>query len=128
MILALEHFRPYVDGVQVKLDTDHRNLTFLQNVKHSSGQLARWAMRLSEFNYDLSYRPGRLMQVADCLSRNALPEELTSEQMEQIAHTVHVAELDPGLFQASYTTVCPSPAVVPSGSVDQHAGPDGSGV
>jgi len=64
VILALEHFRPYIDGVQVKLDTDHRNLTFLQNVKHSSGQLARWAMRLSEFSYDLSYRPGRLMQVA----------------------------------------------------------------
>ena len=28
VILALEHFKPVIDGVTVKLDTDHRNLTF----------------------------------------------------------------------------------------------------
>ena len=27
VILALEHFKPYIDGVKVFLDSDHRNLT-----------------------------------------------------------------------------------------------------
>ena len=54
VIMALEHFKPFIEGVRVQLDTDHRRLTWIQNVKHSSGQLARWAMRLSEFNFDLS--------------------------------------------------------------------------
>ena len=53
VIMGLEHFKPYIDGVKVFLDTDHRNLTFISNIKHSSGQLARWAMRLSEYNYEL---------------------------------------------------------------------------
>ena len=91
VIMALEHFRPYIDGVTVSLDTDHRNLTFLQNIKHSEGQLARWAMRLSEFNYKLKYRPGKHMEVADCLSRNPLPEQLTDEQLAQV-FVVNVAE------------------------------------
>lgn len=78
--MALEHFKPYIDGVQVHLDTDHRNLRFIESVKHSTGQLARWAMRLSEFNYKLKYRPGSEMHVADCLSRNPLPEEIDKEE------------------------------------------------
>ena len=69
-----------IDGVQVSLDTDHRNLQFVVNIKHSSGQLARWAMRLSEFNYKLAYRPGNQMPVADCLSRNPRDVTLTEEE------------------------------------------------
>ena len=87
VIMALEHFKPYIDGVRVTLDSDHRNLTFIKNVKHSSGQLARWAMRLSEYDFELKYRPGKQMEVADCLSRNALPQELSEEEMEVIMHT-----------------------------------------
>ena len=69
-ILSLEYFRPIIDGIQVHLDTDHRNLQFVENIKHSSEKLARWAMRLSEFNYKIAYKPGKDMLVADCLSRN----------------------------------------------------------
>jgi len=79
VILALEHFKPYIDGVRVSLDTDHRNLQFIRDIKHSSGQLARWAMRLSEYDFELKYRPGKQMEVADCLSRNPLPVEVTEE-------------------------------------------------
>ena len=68
----------------VQLDTDHRNLTWIQNAKHSSGQLARWAMRLSEFNFDLRYRPGVDNQVADALSRNPLPQELSNEEASSV--------------------------------------------
>ena len=104
VILGLEHFKPMIDGVCVQLDTDHRNLTWLENVKHSTGQLARWAMRLSEFNYKLKYRPGNLMQVADCLSRNPLAQEVTDQEMEQIMHTVSIVEIEPALFELSFHT------------------------
>ena len=102
VILALEYFKPVIDGVTVKLDTDHRNLTFLENVKHSTRQLARWAMRLSELNYELRYRPGKLMQVADCLSRNALPEEVSQEQMDQIMYTASFNEIEPRCFSVTF--------------------------
>lgn len=100
VIMGLEHFKPYIDGVTVKLDTDHRNLTFLSNVKHSSGQLARWAMRLSEYNYELRYRPGKQMEVADCLSRNAIGQELSEEEMEVIMYTALISQLEFGEYDA----------------------------
>ena len=39
------------------------------NVRHDSGRLARWALRLSEFNFHLEGIPGAQNQVADGLSR-----------------------------------------------------------
>jgi hypothetical protein len=84
VIMALEHFKPFIEVVRVELDTDHRNLTWIQNVKHSSGQLARWAMRLSEFNFQLKYRAGIDNQVADALSRNPIPQELSQEEAASV--------------------------------------------
>ena len=96
VILALEHFKPYIDGVRVSLDTDHRNLQFIRDVRHSSGQLARWAMRLSEYDFELKYRPGKQMEVADCLSRNPLPIEVTEEEMAPILYTFNVTQQECG--------------------------------
>jgi len=94
VIMALEHLKPFIEGVRVQLDTDHRNLTWIQNVKHSSGQLARWAMRLSEFNFDLRYRPGVDNQVADALSRNLLPQELSNEEASSVMFAMYFQRLE----------------------------------
>lgn len=94
VIIALEHFKPFIDGVRVQLDTDHRNLTCLKDIKHSSGQLARWAMRLSEFNFELKYRPGKYMQMADRLSRNALPQELSEDELAAVTMCMNVAKIE----------------------------------
>ena len=81
VILALEHFRLFIEGHPTTLETDHRNLTFLINNRHSSGQLARWAMRLEQFTSALkmTFRPGKDNPVADCLSRNPQPREAELE-------------------------------------------------
>ena len=102
VIMALEHFKPFIEGVRVQLDTDHRNLTWIQNVKHSSGQLARWAMRLSEFNFDLRYRPGVDNQVADALSRNPLPQELSNEEASSVMLAVYFQRLDAELCASAH--------------------------
>ncbi|MEM1013837.1 MAG: RNase H-like domain-containing protein, partial [Planctomycetota bacterium] len=78
---CLEHFRPIISGRETRLETDHKNLTFLRRQTHSSGQLARWAYRLGEFDNELlSYRAGKDMPVADELSRNPLPEEIELDE------------------------------------------------
>ena len=71
VLYACESLRPYLQNNRPFLiQTDHKNLTWLRNVKHDSGRLARWALRLSEFSYFLEHIPGTANSEADALSRN----------------------------------------------------------
>src|SRR5215475_9341355 len=69
LILALERFRPYIEGQQIVVETDHRPLRWLYNIKSTSAKLQRWALRLQEFQFEIRHLPGRDNVVADCLSR-----------------------------------------------------------
>ena len=73
LISTLEYFRHYIDGQSVHLSTDHKNITWISNLKGQSGRLGRWVLRLSEFNVVVGYKKGRLMYIADCMSRNPTP-------------------------------------------------------
>ena len=75
MISTLEYFRHYIDGSPVYLDTDHRNITWLGKVRGRSDRLGRWILRLSEFNALITWRKGKYMHIADCMSRNSQPGE-----------------------------------------------------
>jgi hypothetical protein len=44
-------------------------LQWLENQKDNNGRLGRWAILLAGTNYKIRYRPGRLHQNVDCLSR-----------------------------------------------------------
>ena len=74
LIATLENFHHYIDGVRVHLQTDHKNVLWLSSMKKLSGRLGRWVLRLSEYDAVISYRKGRYMFVADCLSRNSRVE------------------------------------------------------
>ena len=51
-------------------------------------------MRLSEYNFELRYRPGKKMEVADCLSRNSLDKELTEAELEPVMYCCNVNQLE----------------------------------
>lgn len=69
MVYAIEKFRPYVDGVHFTVLTDHSALQWLHKMKDPHGRLARWAMKLQQFSYDIVHRPGKTHTVPDALSR-----------------------------------------------------------
>ena len=62
-----EFFRHYVLGSPFELQTDHESLKWLNNPR-STGKLARWAIRLSEFDFTPKYRPGKHHVNVDALS------------------------------------------------------------
>ena len=71
VLYACENLRPYLQNNRPFLiQTDHKNLMWLKNVKHDSGRLARWALRLAEFPYFLEHIQGTANPEADALSRN----------------------------------------------------------
>ena len=84
IIATLEHFHPIIDGQHLRLQTDHKNLRYLMDMKNPTGRLGRWVMRLSEFDFELSYRKGKFMDIADCLSRNAQRDTKFRDDSEDV--------------------------------------------
>ena len=70
VVWSCEALRPYLTGRQFVLETDHSNLVWLlaSNVQRT-GRLARWVLRLQEFDFQIRHRPGKANTNADALSR-----------------------------------------------------------
>ena len=59
VIWACETFHRYVWGRKFVIQTDHANLQWLQAVSPQKSRLARWAMRLAEYDLELQHRSGK---------------------------------------------------------------------
>lgn len=69
IIWAVKHFRPYLFGRKFKLVTDHRPLTWLFSITDPGSRLARWRLKLEEYDYEIIFKPGKTNKNADALSR-----------------------------------------------------------
>ena len=73
IIRAFEEWRPELMGTEpgmpVKILTDHKALEYFKTTKQLSRRQARWAEKLSEYNFVITYRPGAKNGKADILTR-----------------------------------------------------------
>lgn len=73
IVFAIEKLRPYLGGFHFTVISDHMSLKWLNSIKSPSGRIARWAVFLQQFDFEVQYRKGSMNQLADSLSRNPLP-------------------------------------------------------
>ena len=69
VVLALEHFDPYLYGRQVILRTDNAEVSWMKNLRAPTGQTARWLERIQQYDLVIQHREGRSHNNADALSR-----------------------------------------------------------
>ena len=74
VVECLKHWRGYLWGRKFHLITDHAALKWLHTMRDTaeggvSSRLTRWVMRLQEYQFDVTHKPGLLHQDADALSR-----------------------------------------------------------
>jgi len=66
--------RPFVEGTRFTVRTDHAALKWMLHMDSAHGRLARWRLRLAEFDYVVQTRPGASHPAVDTMSRISTPE------------------------------------------------------
>ena len=69
VVWAIRKFRYYLEGYHFTVITDHSSLKWLHNLRNPTGRLARWALDLLEYDFDIVHRKRAMHHDPDALSR-----------------------------------------------------------
>lgn len=87
VVKSVQHWRGELRSVAnpFKILTDHQNLRHFMTAQRLSERQARWALLLTEHQFTLEHRPGRLSQRPDALSRREqdMPKGSDDQRLEK---------------------------------------------
>jgi len=72
IVFALKIWRHYLCGTRFEVFSDHKSLKYLFDKKELNMRQRRWIEFLKDYDFELSYHPGKANAVADALSRKSL--------------------------------------------------------
>ena len=96
ILFGLEKFHTYVYGREIKVETDHKPLIsiFSKAMHNAPRRLQRMMLRMQHYNFQLVFKPGSEVIVADALSRaypvscNADQSQIFNEELAMLSDTV----------------------------------------
>ena len=72
VVFALKIWRHYLYGSRFEVFSDHKSLKYLFDQKELNMRQRRWMEFLKDYDFELSYHPGKANVVADALSRKSV--------------------------------------------------------
>ena len=69
VVAGIRHFQHYLYGRKFTVFTDHNAVRWLMNIREPTGRLARWALVLQQYDFEIVHRAGKNNGNADALSR-----------------------------------------------------------
>ena len=75
----VRYYKHYLLGRKFVVRSDHESLKWLYSLKEPKHRIARWIEVLSEFDFELEYRPGRKHSNADAMSRCPNPRQCSCD-------------------------------------------------
>lgn len=115
VLWSIEKLRPYLEGIPFSVITDHHSLQWLHNLKEPTGRLARWAIRLQQYDSSIIHRKGKDHVVPDLLSR-AVPV-VSAVDLETT--TLH-SDIKDRLYKRLFQNVLNTPAKFPKFKIEDH--------
>jgi len=86
LVFGCDKFHSYVFGLpHIELETDHKPLITIskKHLNEMTPRIQRMMMRLQKYTYELSYKPGKYLVVADALSRARPAQGLNTDGTEE---------------------------------------------
>ena len=68
-VAGVKYFQPYLYARKFTIHTDHNAVRWLMNIREPTGRLARWALLLQQYDFEIVHRAGRSNGNAGALSR-----------------------------------------------------------
>lgn len=81
--LGIQAFNTYLMGRKFQVQTDHRSLKWLSQLKESNSRLTRWSLFLQTYDFLISHRSGKKNANADTLSRLGMDNHQTCLMQEK---------------------------------------------
>jgi hypothetical protein len=104
---GIEHYRYYLFGRKFHIITDHQPLYWLLTTPNLRGKFARWAVILSEYDFDIQHRAGAKHQNVDALSRLSVDNDVSSVLQRSMGLWAAHKATSAGLM-AAYSLIAPS--------------------
>src|SRR5262249_18854260 len=88
VVHALKILRHYLYGEQFEVFTDHKSLKYIFSQKDLNLRQRRWLEFLKDYDFAMSYHPGKANVVADALSRKKLKSLFLKKQWQLVINAV----------------------------------------
>ncbi|GAU42300.1 hypothetical protein TSUD_136860 [Trifolium subterraneum] len=98
VVLAIQHWRPYLLGRRFTVSTDQKSLKQLLQQRIVTAEQQNWTAKLLGYDFEIVYKQGKLNKGADALSRvhegqiNSMISQLKWIQIEQVRTENHLDE------------------------------------